>query len=553
MNPVLVLCTLLIAMCLAGPSQYDSRAVTKALSEAGVFLDSSVRNHQEIDEFFGGHGRAKRQVPFPLAFAPDPNPYAIPIPDGAPTLKVGFGFVNVTGSTSGYFHDLAHKGLRFVEYTVNKAGGFLLNGTRTYLQPIVINSGPACANHLIVYDYMIKSLGVDAIVTPVNEGCPEVGLLGQVEGVMVLNAVDYALPYLTSLIPGTPFFNASGIYSLTGDLTDISLACIKPLIPKGLKTVAIYSEPSGGGIVSDIIEESLGPLGLTLVANNTQMSSAAQLEAIKSGKECSYVDPFVDDIVETKPDLIVLGFNDNSLTFVKCIRTRLYAGSAIYFITAATPSPEDRPLFSYTLLNELFAAGSDYVDPVLGPALTFPARYSELMTDAYIAQVSYGAGVATIVGALVHVLNGTGATMETAREALDAVNITSLTGPMFKAPGAGKILNRPAYCQQRADDDKPSGRIIFPYDTPTGNSTRAADAIFPALLTFTDEWRAYVKSLNKKDRLTRRQINIVVGSVCGFIGLLIIGAFVTWFVITRKYRILWFERAEVDKWNPEEL
>ena len=241
--------------------------------------------------------RHKCQIP--ITFAADPNPRPFLIPVGAPTVKFGFVFTNVSGYVPGYYHQVANYGLRTAEYIINSDGGIILN-----------------------------------------------------DGV------------------GTPFYNASYIYSSTGNSTDLGLCCAKRMFDLGARTFAMYFDAGTRLSIAPAIEGAARSLGMVALVNTTTLSFLEQAEATNSGKPCSYLEPMIAEIVAKDPDLLLVSFGGPTDDFVRCLHEKLYHPRAMWLPTGSVNLTGDNLWqTNYMLQNGLLVSGAAFTDPLLHPTL----------------------------------------------------------------------------------------------------------------------------------------------------------------------------------------
>lgn len=529
------------AHCFAGDDvsfNYNHAAVVEALKSmpTGELTD--------VSDFFAnlGSGRfARGSIPLPIETVPNTDPISVTIPAGAPVIKFGVVITNVTGFPTNFYHELVYWGIRNAEYIVNSRmhSTFTYQGNDTYVQPVILNGGPSCSDFLILYDYLITELGVDVIMLPVSDNCPQIALLGQLRNILVLNPVDYTAAYLTQSGTGTAFYNASLVYSSTGDLGEFGTSCLLPVFTRGARTFATYYDDIYKSTTS-LIDQTALLLGMSAVINATAIDSARQTAL--GDDDCSYLRPFVLEIVAKKPDLLVVALGDAGNALIKCLHIqRLYQTNAVFFVGGGTPAVEDRFHFAYLLSNGLWADGSDYVDPVLGSIPQYIDTHILLHGTKNLAQLSYGAGFSAAISSVVHVLNNTYLPMSLLPSALDAMNYTSITGPTYLLQStAGKNVRRTVYCQQRGNNaSEPSGKVISPADTPGG-----AEPVYPGLISWPQEYADYVQSLYQKKK--SHTLAIVLGSTIGGIALILLVAGVALFVLWKLFHVIFISKKTID-------
>jgi hypothetical protein len=521
--------------------EYDHATVAAALG----LQTFDAYEAESIRKFFANldlNNRVSRRgaIPLPVETVPNTDPYSVVIPDGAAVIKFGIVITNVTGFPTNFYHELVYWGVRNAEYIINSRqhSTFVYQGNETFVQPVILSGGPSCSDYLILYDYLITQMGVDVIMLPVTDSCPQIALLGQLRNIVVLNPVDYTAAYLTQNGVGTAFYNASLVYSSTGDLAEFGTSCLLPVFVRGARTFATYYDSTYQS-TTGLVDQTAVALGMRVAINATLIDSVRQ--AALGDADCSYLKPFVQEIVSKDPDLLVVGLGDVGTALVKCLHIeRLYQTRGVFFVGGGTPSVADRFHFAYLLSNSLWADGSDYVDPVLGSIPAYIDTHVLLHGTKNLAQISYGAGFSAAIASVVHALNNTNLPLSMLPAALDAMNYTSITGPTYLiTSSAGKNVRRTVYCQQRGNNaSEPSGKVISPAGTPGG-----ADPVYPALISWPQEYVNYVDGLYRKKK--NHTLAIALGSTLGGLGFIAVLSGIAVLVLWKKYQVIFISKETI--------
>ena len=511
---------------------YRSEDVTKALSR--YHRKQIVRNDAAINAIFSG--RRDTRQDFPIEHYPDLNPEAIPIPDGMPTIRFGYVVVDVPSIPNYALYKIANSGLSDFEYHVNSRGTTIINGTEHMIKMIVYNGGISCQNFLILYERLIRVDRVHAILNPVNSDCVDIAALAEMYQIPALNGVDYALPYVMATVP--PFTTFQWTKSITGSLSSLGLSCVKPLADLGAKTYAIFYDP-------DAVHDTVLPtdltaqaLGLRKILNDTLLSNPAQDDAVDRGQECSYLWTFIDQLIDVKPNIIIVSFgSDYTDSFINCTHKRLVNNSAIYqpeaifLLTGTSLVGKDLWQTVGALSNDLWVARADFTDPHLVSVPVFNSTFVRHYPDAPQSQIGFAATAAEGAAVLLEaILNANSLEPAAILAALPNVTFRGILGDIYLEPD-GQNYHHSFVCIQRQNDENPIGLAIYPYDTPGVVSGK-----YPSYVEASEGW---IDDLKPHSKLSRPAIlGISFGSVAAFLGLVILAIVIVVIAAKQKWHLL---------------
>lgn len=446
--------------------------VTLPLDTAAVDPFAVPIPEEFLEEVFGtGERGLRNEPPVPIELLSDPNPFAVPIPSGAPTIRVGLVVTDASGYDQLLYQEQNYWGIRTgQQYFNSRPGQVPINGTANYVEIVALSGGPSCSSFVLLYDYLISVKRVHLVMLPVNPGCPEIALLAAYYEVPTINAVDYTVAALSS-IPGQQLYNLPYVYSVTGNTTLLGLACALPLRQKGALTYAVAYDESVANNVIGGIEQSCQALGMARVINTTVLSPARQDEVQNTRDQdvCTYLAPIIRNIRQADPDLLIMTFGSKYTdTFVTCMYRQKYEWRAMWIITSTQFQGEELWKTHFTLTNELWVPGANYTDPHYVSVPDFTRTFVASWGNATISQISYAATSAAGLGLGINALQtaNTLTDPEAFATAMDSTNYLSIIGNLYLVPSARKTIYHPFVCQQRGNDTNPFGRPVYPLDIP---------------------------------------------------------------------------------------
>ncbi len=486
-------------------------------------------------------------VPLDVNFVLDPNPEAVLIPTGAPTITFGLVISDMPGYNDAIFNILHHQGIRTMQWRANTGLKLVMNGTVHYVDVKVISGGPDCGNFLISYEYLITVVGVDFLIHPVNPDCQKLAFLAEAYSIPLINSPDFYLGILQD-IPATPYYNLTQLYTVAANYTLLAPSCLVPLVNKGAKTIALMSAGTIGQGVIPSTNAVIEPLGLTKVINDTLFDLEKQQEASRTSDPCSYVRPYINELKLIKPDIFVYSmgpaFTDE---FTRCMRLASYYPPAYWIFTGNNlVGTKDAWMTSYSLKNDFWRQETNTTDPLLISVANYTEDFVRQWGSDQISLIAYSATSSTIGTLVIEALKSSNSVDSVRfRTAMRNLNVTTVIGRTYLVPGP-QIFYNPFLCRQQGNGPQANeSYIIFPPDAPSVN-----EVVYPALVSID---AVFAKSLLPNKYWTKpRVIGISVGlSLLALV--LIITAGVLYYVFVIKYYTIFIPKKEpgtenVEKW-----
>ena len=490
--------------------------------------------------------RDTRDIPIPPDFVPDPNPEAFPIPAGAPTITFGLVITVAEGYTYTGLNKLHHQGLRMFQWRVNSAGGIMLNGNATYVDLKVLAGGPDCSTFLILYDYLINTVGVDFLFSPVNPDCQKLSFLAEAYAVPIVNAPDFALA-IYQQIPGIPFSTLNHTYSVAANYSLFSTACLQPVKEKGASTITILHAGTIGQDAVPTTERAIAELGLVAVINTTYLDSEKQRLAAAVGDGCSYLRPYIEQLKEVSPDILVYSLGEiYTDQGTECMHRQGYYPRAFWPFASSTLLNTDKAwMTSNSLQNDMWLGGTNTTDPIMVSVSDYERDFIRLWGTSQINLISYSAASTTAGTVLAKAIKLAGSVdAYDIRIAMHSLRFTSIIGEVYLVPGT-QVFNHPFFCRQQGTGNQANSTfVIFP-STPS-----TVEVVYPALVSVPKE---FTDSLKQRPWLnTARKVGIGVGAAVLFL-LILGGAGAVFYFFGYKYYPIFIPKESVkdseDAWQ----
>jgi hypothetical protein len=552
------ICVLLLVTPVFCLQNYSAAKISKIINEQfGIpYFDKSrslldmpmsFRNDKEINNFINNlyndmenidKIERKRQVaPLLVKYAPDPNPRPFIIPVNASTIKLGYVTINTLGFPNLVYDVIAYEGLRTMEYIINTNGGVNIADEIYYVEIIALYGGPDCNDFLILYEYLITEAKIDYMIHPTSTGCPELALLAEAYKIVNMNSNDFVLSVLSVSIP--PFNNLTYTYSLTVNYSISGQACLKPLVDKGAKTYAVYYDVLTAGVVIPGIEATADAFGMTKIIDDTILDPDVQAKHLSDGDKCGYFDNLFKQITKHKPDMLIGSFGiyiDNLIDCMHRYKHKYYNPPAMWLISGSYFQNDSLWQVEGTVVADYWVPNANFTDPYLVNV----AHWNQVYNSIWVNDTFHYSGFPPTIGVcgtlLFNALANTNGTDIIA--GLNSNDLYTVVGRLFLIPGT-HVYDHPFYCSQRINaTNSISGSVIYPYDT-----LGVVDTVFPyEPFIFPQSFRDELKIITY---WKRHKIGIIVGSVLGFVTLLVIIG-VTIYVI-KSYSVLFIEDTGLQK------
>lgn len=424
-------------------------------------------------------GDLRRKRALDVKFVPDPNPEAVPIPDGAPTISFGLVISDMPGYDDAIYSILHHRGIRMMQWRTNRDRKLVINGTVHYIDIKVLSGGPDCSNFLIAYEYLITEVKVDFLIHPVNPDCQRLPFLAESYGIPIINSPDYYLGILQN-DPTLPYYNLTQLYTVAANYSLLVPSCLVPLALKGAKTIALMHAGSVGIGVIPFANAVIPFLNFTKVLNDSYFDLEKQKEASRTSKPCSYVQPYIDQLKIAKPDIFVYSMGpDFTDEFTRCLRLSSYYPPATYIYTGnGLPDTADAWMTSLTLRNDAWRDKTNVTDPLMVSVQNYTEDYIRLWNKTNMDLISYAATSSTIGTLVVEALKMSNS-LDPARfrQAMRRLNVSTVIGETYLIDGP-QIFYNPFLCRQYGNGRNANDSyIIFPFDAPTARAI-----VYPAVV-----------------------------------------------------------------------
>lgn len=522
----------------------------KVMNDISTFVDSTDVTH-DISRtnphpywyelaYAGVKQRRDGSIPIPISFLPDPNPEAVPIPDGAPTVTFGVVITDASGYDNSNFHSVHNQGLRMFQSQANKQGMIILNNTVHYVDLKVLSGGPDCSNLIILYDYLITETKVDFLFQPVNANCTQLAFLAEAYHVPLINGPDFALTISQSL-PFLPYYNLTQTYSLSANYTQVMSSCMNPIVRKGAKTIAIVYVESVGGTIIPAVEGAIISYNLTKVMDNLLLDNDKQKEAGAIGNGCSYINPYIQQFKKTKPDILFFSQgNVYTEQSIRCMQRELYYPPAFWlFGSTALQNTAESWMSSLSIVNDLWPGDINTTDPLFTSGINYTADYIRLWGTSLINLISYAAQsstAGTIIAQAINMAQSTDPDMF--RQAMHTIRFQSIIGEVYLVDDT-QIFNHPFFCRQQGNGATANQTYVISDDT-----INTVDAQYPADQLISRP-AAFLKSLKSKSWWTRPRVaGIVVG--CTILFTLVVGALAGLVYLEYKYNCIFIPKRELN-------
>ena len=490
--------------------------------------------------------KLERVIPVPVDFVPDPNPEAVPIPAGAPTVEFGLVITNADGYEQIGFNTLHHQGLRTFQMQANKMGKLVLNGTVHYVDLKVLSGGPACSSFLIEYEYLITVVGVQFLFMPVNPDCTQLAFLAEAYEIPIINAPDFALA-IYQQIPSLPFASLKHTYSVAANYSLLAPSCLIPVIAAGAKTIAIVHAGTIGQDAVPAVEAAILSLGLTKAMNNTYLDNNELRTASSVGDGCSYVNPIIEQLKIAKPDILYYSLGDiYTDQGILCMHKKGYYPPAFWpFASSTVQNGPNAWQTSYSVINDMWLGGTNATDPLLVSVSDFTTYWTRLWGISQINLISYSATSSTAGTIAIEAINLAGTTDADAfNQAMHTIRFSSVIGDIYLVQGT-QVFNHPFFCRQQGNGPTVNETfVIFP-DTPS-----TVPVVYPAN-TLISIPPSFLESLRSRSWWTTgRKVGVGLGISFGVI-IIVGGIAVAFYLLKFKYYAIFIPKGgakEADHW-----
>lgn len=521
----------------------------QSINDISVFLDSANLNKLATNSGSRNNPnpywyqlayqgiRQKRDIPLPITFVQDPNPDAVPIPFGAPTVTFGAVIVDASGYDNIDFHTVHHQGLRMFQSEANKQGMIILNNTVHYVDLKVLSGSPDCSTLIILYDYLITEAKVDFLFQPVNPNCTQLAFLAEAYHIPLINGPDFALTIYQG-IPGLPFINLTQTYSLSSNYSQVMSSCLDPIVRKGAKSVAIVYAGTIGGSIIPAMEAAIISYNLTKAMPNLVLDNELQRQAAPIGDGCSYVKPYIEDFQKNRPDIL---FYSQGAVYteqtIRCMQKELYYPPAFWIFGSTTLQNTDESwMSSLSVVNDLWPGGTNTSDPLFVSVIDYEASYLRLWGSTYANLISYAATSSTAGTITAQAINLAQSTdPDLFRQAMHSIRFESIIGDVYLVDGL-QIFNHPFFCRQQGNGATSNQTFVISDGTPN-----TVEAIYPADKLIIRP-QSFLDSLRSKSWWTKGRIaGVSLGSSILF--LLIVGAAGVLIYIESKYHLIFIDKS----------
>lgn len=511
---------------------------------AGV-LARAAEHGWDADGARAAHLRASRQFLPPTPYVPDPNPLAVPIPPGAPTVRIGRTWSASPGSASYVFGVLVDRGLRTLEYNVNSKGGVMINGTAHLLEQAVYDDGGSCSTMIVLHERLVVVDRVASLLASINSDCPELALVAEAYQIPYINAADTTLPILMdSGVPG--FANLNWTFNLPGNYWTLPEVFVAPAYAAGARTFVSYTTDEIP-VLAQVATAAALALNMTQKLNLTSLSAEAQAALSPTADNCSYVAPFIDDLKAADPDLFLFTFGRYSALFIDCMHRRKYHPRALYLLGGAVVEPWNRWQLLGSQILSVWAPSPAFKDPYLGDPLAFTAAYNALFNATLATEPgsdkSYQGMHATAGSLPLAIIVAAQSTDPYDIAAgLLAFDNTTLFGPTSIVPGSRNFVH-PFYAIQYVG----LSTADFVYATVHPNATGLAlPLVYPTLFSeIVPQWFLdLLASLQPSGLSTGAIVGIAVGCV---LAIVLLGAVVAWLIVRHFNHVVFLKKDETSQ------
>lgn len=416
-------------------------------------------------------------IPVPVEFVPDPNPEAVPIPAGAPTVKFGVVVTNAAGYYDISFNTLHHQGLSTFAMQANKQKLLNFNGSVHYVDLKVLSGGPDCSSFLITYEYLISVVGVDFLFMPVNPNCTQLVFLAEAYEIPILNAPDFALA-IYQQIPGLPFIGLNHTYSVSANYSLLVPSCLIPLQGKA-KTMAIVHAGSIGQDAVPAAEAAMVALGFKKAMNTTYLDIEELRAASSTGDVCDAIDPTIEALKKAKPDILYYSLGETYTDAgILCMHKKRYYPPAFFPFASSTVQNNKNESWetSLAVLPDMWLGDTNATDPVLVSVTDFTDYWTRLWGTSQINLISYSATSSSAGSVALLAINAANSTDPYLfREAMHSLRVSTVIGDLYLVEGT-QVFNHPFFCRQQGNGPTvDSTTIIFPPDSP-----QVVPVVYPA-------------------------------------------------------------------------
>jgi len=406
-----------------------------------------------------------------------------------------------------------------------KNGGITINGTAYYIELVLYDDGADCSTMEILYDRLINQDQVDFLFAPVTFNCSQLALMAEAASIPYLNADDYTLSlWTTDPLTYPSYTKLNWTFAVLPQSSTLASTCVSALAGAGAHTYAIVNVAS---IPYDdlLAAGAASAFGMVPAINETLLD----LDQI-TAKGCSYLNPFLDNIIKAKPDVWFFSASTETETLLDCMHRKKYNPKG-GFIFAGGPDPSDSKngwqTYGYTS-EQVWQFGTNFFDPVFGDLFTYLNLYQQIFNQTAESQLlpALTANAATLISTVINQTQSLDHNV--IRSALLAFNQTTMFGPTFFATSTvNQLLYRPFLCIQLIDASNTS--VVNPQTFPG-----AVPIVYPWKFNYP---KVFLDSLHHG--LSTKNRNIII--ICTIIGgVVIIAAIVAViYLIHSKFHLIW--------------
>jgi hypothetical protein len=431
----------------------------------------------------------------------------------------------VTTNTPGFdnlvYDVLENQGLSTAMYIANSIGGATFAGEQHFVETLSLYGGPDCTDFLILYEYLITTAGIDYMIYPTTNGCPELALLSEFYKIVNMNSNDFVFTILSLSVP--PFNTLIYTYSFNVNYSTSAESCLKPMFDKGARTYAVFYDIPTAAVVVPGIEATAASYGMTRLINDTILDTDIQAKHLQDGDKCGYFNDLFKELIKADPDMVIGSFGIYIDDLIDCMhryKRKFYNPPSLWLISGSFFQNEDLWEVEGSVVADYWVPNANFTDPYLVSV----AHWNQVFESTWVNNTFHYSGFPPTIGVSVTLLlnalvstNGTDILT-----GLNNNNLLTVVGEMYLLPGT-KIYYHPFYCSQRINATNAiSGSVIYPY-----NTLGVVEAVFPWNFLFPVSFR---EELKVTTYWQRHKVAIIIGSVIGFLGLIVLIGGIIYFI-----------------------